>query len=160
MRIKAVGFDPVASHKGWYTTPGVSDEGQDLEDAALKLQVEALAKGFYCVCGSLGGEGYRLYLIPATGIRRVIEGFEVGSHADCDANSVFEEIAFADSTNLLIPYFADPAGLKAKFSKPITQELIAVLEETLMSAEPMIDEDEGSIEPYIRKNEGIYLWWD
>ena len=62
--------------------------------------------------------------------------------------------------NELIPYFADSAGLKAKFAKKITDELIEVLEGSLCSVEPMIDEDEGSITDYIKKNKGIHLWWD
>jgi hypothetical protein len=159
MKLGTETFARIDDGEGWLLskTRGGSEK---IEDKALKLQKLAHDKGYYCICGTVDDEGYGLYLVPEKGVRYVIEKFYVGSHAGVEPESVYDEIAVADGQNPLIPFFADEAGLKARFSKPVTEELIAVLEDTLLSVEPMMDEDEGTIAGYVRQNHGLHLWWD
>jgi len=158
MKIKNTEFESLDKYDGWFVSGGAEDY-ESVEKKALTMQREALAKGFYCVCGAVGGEGHRLYLVPQRGVRYIIETFEVGSKDGIEPESVYSEISEADASNPLIPYFADGAGLKAKFSEPVTDELLTVLDESLSSVEPMMDDD-GEIRPYIKKQNGIHLWWD
>ena len=158
MKIKNTTFESLDDYDGWYVAGGGEDP-EVVEKKALTIQRDALAKGFYCVCGIVGEEGYGLYLVPKRGVRYVIETFEVGSHVGSEPESVYSEIAEADAANPLIPYFADASGLKAKFSMPVTDELLAVLSESLSSGESMMDDD-GEIHPYIKKHNGVHLWWD
>jgi|GEM_PF-4987034 hypothetical protein len=160
MKIKNNSFEPLNDSDGWYVFGDGSDDPESAEQQALALQKESLDKGYYCVCGVVGDEGYGLYLVPQKGIRYVIETFEVGSHGGAEPESVFAEIELADAENPLIPYFADKAGIKAKFTKPVTKELLAILEESMSSIEAMMDPEEGSIDGYIREHNGIHLWWD
>ena len=163
IRLGSTTFEQMPESDGWYVgsvPEAAPPDVSSFEVLALELQAAATAKGFYCICGMTGSDGYHLYLVPAKGVRSVIEAFAVGSHGGDDVDSVFEQLAAANAVNSLVPYFADAAGLKARFSKPVTPELISLLEDSLLSAEPMMDEDEGSIAAYVEENRGIHLWWD
>jgi hypothetical protein len=160
MNIKSTAFSPVEAPKGWYATADSQSDAYPLIERALALQGEALAKGYYCICGLMEDGGYRLYLAPAIGVKSILEPFQIGAHGGDAIESVFAQISDADIMNPLIPYFADPAGLKAKFSKPITNQLIELLEETVLDAEIMMDDEDGTIGEFVRTNKEIQLWWD
>ena len=159
MKLRSETFTRIEDDDGWFLSKTRGDP-ERIERKALDLQKAARAKGYYCICSTVDDEGYGLYLVPEKGVRYVIEKFYVGSHAGAEPESVYEEIAAADGQNPLVPFFADIAGLKARFSKPVTEELISILEETLSSVEPMMDEDEGTVAGYIRQHQGLHLWWD
>jgi hypothetical protein len=160
MKIQSTTFEPLDNPVGWYATPEAKHDCYPLIDLALKLQASALAKGHYCICGMKGHEGYHLYLAPATGVKSVLAPFAIGSHGGDDVESVFAQIGEADAENPLIPYFADGAGLKAKFSKPVTAQLLELLERTIVDGEIMMSDDDGSIREFVKANNEIQLWWD
>ena len=158
MKLKDITFEPLDDWDGWYIAQIPELDSSTAEKKALTLQDEASQKAVYCVAGVVD-EGYGLYLVPQRGIKYVIEAFEVGSHAGAEAESVYDEIREADNKNSLIPYFADEAGIKAKFTSPVTTEILSILNESLYSSDAMADDD-GELDSYIRKHNGVHLWWD
>ncbi len=160
MKIKSTSYDPIDDDDGWWVSQVSDSDCTPIEKKALALQEAALSKGFYCICSNYEDGEYHMFLVPANGVRYVIEKFGVGSHAGSEPASVYEEIAAADAKNPMVPFFADEAGLKARFSKPVTKALLAILEDSLYSVEAMMDDGYKSVDDYIQKNQGVHLWWD
>jgi|SRR5882724_7382404 len=158
MKLRGTNFEKLDDWDDWYVSGDGSLDSEAAEKLALTLQTESLRKGLYCVAGVVE-DGYGVYLVPQKGIKYVIGSFDVGSHGQDSPESAYDEVREADAKNPLIPYFADEAGIKAKFSKPVSEDLIALLLDSMSSVEAMM-EDDDDVEGYIRKNNGIHLWWD
>src|SRR4029453_7146317 len=111
-----------------------------------------------------GETGYRLFLAPSNNVLAVLKAFDVGSHGGfydpAGPARALREIETVHKRYPLIPYFADSAGFKARFTTEVTAELISFLEDALSDVEPMMDSNSGSIGEYVRKHQGIHLWWD
>ncbi len=165
MTIEDISFSSHPCAPGWFAAPELGQDAAAIEAEALRIQSSALQQGYFAVCGLLHGErGYRLFLAPSNDAVAVARVFEIGEHAaDYDPEGqarALREIAAVQEQNPLIPFFADAAGFKARFANPITEELTAFLESTLSDAEPMMDDEDGSITEYVRTQKGIHLWWD
>ena len=165
MNIEDIAFSPHSCAPNWYAAAMGGENAEPVEADALRIQPAAMKKGYFSVCGLLAEEsGYRIFLVPSSDVVAVVRVFEVGKHAadyDPDAHELaLREIAAVQERYPLIPFFADSAGFKARFAGLVSEELIAFLETALSNAEPMMDEDDGSIADYVRTQKGIHVWWD
>ena len=165
MFIEDISFSSHSCAPGWYATAIRGEDAAPIEADALRIQQGALQKGYFAVCGTLNREpGYRLFLAPSNDVVSVARIFGVGRHAadyDPEAHArALREIAAVQKRSFLIPFFADAAGFKARFTEPVTDELITFIERTLSDVEPMMDDDDGSITKYLKSEKGIHLWWD
>jgi hypothetical protein len=165
MTIDNVAFSSHSCAPGWYASAIRGPDGVPVEAEAVRIQQSALAKGYFAVCGLLEREaGYRLFLAPSNDVVAVVRVFGVGKHAaedDPEASArALQQVAAVQKRCALLPFFADAAGFKARLAEPVTDDLISFLEDTLTDAEPMMDDDDGSIATYVRKQKGIHLWWD
>jgi hypothetical protein len=165
MIIEDIAFSPHSCAHGWYAAGIRGVNAEPVETDALRIQRSAMKKGYFSVCGLLDEEsGYRIFLAPSSDVVAVIRVFEVGKHAadfDPDGHDLaVREIEAVQERCPLIPFFADSAGFKARFAGAVSEELITFLETALSNAEPMMDDDDGSIADYVRTQKGIHLWWD
>jgi len=164
MTIENMPFSAHPCASGWYAGAIRGPESESVESDAVRIQQSALERGYFAVCGLLEEEdGYRLFLAPSNDAVAVARVFGVGKHgADYDPEGhsrAMQEIENVHRQSPIIPFFADTAGFKARFSEAVTDELITFLGSNLTDAEPMMD-DEGSIEEYVKRQKGIHLWWD
>jgi len=152
----------VVPHDQIYSDPPVSPEHARIQ--------------FY---GLLGDDtGHRLYSIPNnTPVEDVVWLFEVGSHGamsySFDAKSTVSLVAQkAEKISNIIPcrvIFADAAGLKLRFSRPLTDEEFHQIE-ALFSEEEMMQagldrylsewDGESPILSPIRTEGLFHFWWD
>jgi len=165
MVIDDISFAPHSCAHGWLVASVGGRDARSVETDALRIQKAALEKGYFSVCGLLEGEhGYRLFLAPSNNVLTILKVFHVGSHAgfyDPDGHArALREVEMVHKRYPLIPYFADSAGFKARFTAEITTDLIHFLEDGLSDVEPMMDAKNGSIADYVKKHQGIHLWWD
>jgi len=125
-----------------------------------------------------GDEGHKLYAVPiSTPIGQIVRDFQIGSHgAESYSWDVEETIQMvAEKTEAIaavIPCrvtYADPAGLKLRFLRQITEadmEKIEALfpEDEMMQAglEGYLSEWDGEGSPLSRiaQENLIHLWWD
>ncbi len=125
-----------------------------------------------------GDEGHKLYAVPLdTPIGQIVSDFQVGSHGaesySWDVESTIRLVAEkADAIASVIPCrvtFADPAGLKLRFLRRVTEadlEKIEALfpEDEMMQAglEGYLSEWDGEGSPLSRIAEEnfIHFWWD
>ncbi len=117
------------------------------------------AKGYFALCGWLAGdEEHRIFLVPDDDPIRVARDFEVGAHGGEERETI-QELSLIHRENPIVPFFADPAGFKFKFRKPLTDEFLQFLDATLSAGvdEQMLDENG---EDMVRKTGIVHLWWD
>ncbi|WP_193215208.1 hypothetical protein [Luteolibacter marinus] len=125
-----------------------------------------------------GDPGHRLYSIPAdTPIAEVVKAFEVGSHGSMsygyESGATVNLVADkATKISEIIPCritFADPAGLKLRFSRQVTEDHLKQIEalfpeEEVMQAglERYLSEWDGEssiLAPVLQENL-FHFWWD
>ena len=127
--------------------------------------------GFYTLCGfAEGDEELMYYTVPsATTVREIVRYFEVGAHGGVDGECV------AGKASKLVEMFgghavyADPAGLKIKFDKIVTEsdlDAIGALfdsDEDVMAGGEMYmsmwEEDKHMYAPVLEENV-YHFWWD
>jgi hypothetical protein len=164
-------FSPIADRPGWF----VSDTNGDYDsfmELAKRLN-EARPPHTYFVCGMLPyARSPKLYRITTHDPLDVIREFEVGSHAEMsygeNANpAVLEQMALVHARNPIVPFFADSAGFKCTFEKPLTVEFGEFLDETIEEgAEAYLSGYEGYEEvgwligPLVIRDGFLHLWWD
>lgn len=125
-----------------------------------------------------GDQRHRVYDIPSnTPIADVVREFKVGAHGAAsygfDASCIISLVADkATKIHEIIPchvIFADPAGLKLRFERQITEVDLSQIE-TLFSQEDMLKagmerylsewkEGRPLLSPLLEENL-IHLWWD
>ena len=90
--------------------------------------------------------------------RREAKGYFVGAHG-AEEREAIQELTLIHRENPIVPFFADPAGFKFKFRKPLTEEFLEFLDATLSAGvdEQMLDENG---EDLVRKTGIVHLWWD
>jgi hypothetical protein len=165
MTIEGITFSPHSCAPGWYAAAIRGVNAKPVEADALRIQRSAMKRGYFSVCGFLDEEsGYRVFLVPSNDVLAVLRVFEVGKRAadyDPDGHDrAVREIEAVHERCPLIPFFADSACFKARFAGAVSEEVITFLETALSAAEPMMDDDDGSIAGYVRTQKGIHLWWD
>ena len=89
---------------------------------------------------------------------QVVRDFEVGAHGD-EQQEAIEQLTLVQEQNPIEPFFADDAGFKFKFRKPITEEFASFLDTTLSAGvdEQMLNDD-GELN--VRETGLVHLWWD
>ncbi len=158
MRIDNISFTPHPEREGWFVSQTEGDS-TELEKQALGINDRLQVRGYFTICGWLpGDEQHQLYLVPDHDPVQVARDFEVGVHGD-EQQEAIEQIMLVQNQNPIVPFFADPAGFKFKFRKPITQEFVSFLEATLSAGvdEQMLNED-GEFN--VRETGFVHLWWD
>ena len=105
-----------------------------------------------------------MYRIESDDPLEIIKAFDVGSHAidsyGIDAlPKVLEEMAQAHASNPIVPFFADPAGLKCTFERPLTDEFVDFLESNVTEGCEAYA-DEGYLGPTVLREKCLRLWWD
>jgi hypothetical protein len=157
-------FYPHPINGDWLASSTMGMNYIDAENEARRLQSDALEQGWFAICGfNVQEQCYRVFLAPSDDVMAVARAFGVCSHDSTFDDKVSEEAMEQIGKILMVgtvaPFFADSAGIKLRFLKPISDETIAELQEHLWNIEPMMD-DEGSIADYIRDRQEIHLWWD
>ncbi len=158
MRIDTISFMPHPEREGWLVSQA-EGESIELEQQALDINDQHKAEGYFAICGWFPGDDHhRLYLVPDHDPVQIARDFEVGAQGD-EQEEAIEQIMLVQKQNPIVPFFADPAGLKFKFRKPITEEFVSFLEATLSAGvdEQMLNED-GEFN--VRETEFVHLWWD
>ena len=158
MQINNVSFAPHPQRADWFVARMEGDP-TELESTALAINDDHKAKGYVAVCGCLpDDEQHRLYLVPDHDPVQVARQFEVGSHGDEHQQAV-EQVVLVHEQNPIVPFFADSAGFKFKFTKPITDEFMHFLDATLHAGmdEQMMNDD-GELN--VRETGFVHLWWD
>ena len=158
MQINNVSFTPHPKRATWFVA-GMKAAPAELERAALAINDGHKARGYFALCGCLpGDERHRLYLVPDDDPVQVARDFEVGAHGEEHPEAI-EEIRLVQARNPIVPFFADSAGCKFKFTKPISDEFVHFLEATLDAGmdEQMMNED-GELN--VRETGFVHLWWD
>ena len=157
MKIDNISFTPHLERESWFVS---QTEGgcTELENQALGINDRRKA-GYFAICGCLpGDEQHRLYLVPDHDPVQVARDFEVGAHGD-EQQEAIEQLTLVHEQNPIVPFFADDAGFKFKFRKPITEEFASFLETTLSAGvdEQMLNDD-GELN--VRETGFVHLWWD
>jgi hypothetical protein len=158
MKIDTTTFTPHPEREGWFVCEAEGDL-IELEKQALDINDRRKARGYFAICGCLpGDEQHRLYLVPEHDPVQVARDFEVGAQGD-EQKEAIEQIKLVQKQNPIVPFFADSAGFKFKFRKPITEGFVTFLEATLSVGvdEQMLNED-GELN--VRETEFVHLWWD
>ena len=158
MEIDKTSFTAHPEREDWFVSQ-LEGDSTELEKKALAINDRGGARGYFAIYGCLPGDGrHRLYLAPEQDPVQVVRDFEVGAHGDEHQEAV-EQIAMIQEQNPILPFFADSAGFKFKFRKPITEEFLHFLEATLSVGidEPMMNED-GQLNE--RETGFVHLWWD
>lgn len=142
-----------------------------LED---RSQIESLAfehssSDQFFICGFLPGEaGHLLYSLPKLGLRELFQLFEVGNRlggmepdVEPDVESALEQLEKIDQHSELVPFFADPGGIKIRIRLPLADETKELIDDTIthFAAEPMVDDD-GYVGSTVAKTGIIHFWWD
>ncbi|GAA5495933.1 hypothetical protein Rhal01_02114 [Rubritalea halochordaticola] len=157
---------------GWVAGEGVSHEQSYV---VPPLSGDPAMQQFYA---ARGDEAYRLYHVPTdTSIREIVEFFRVGAHGamsyGLDEEKTIELVAGkAAKVAELIPcrlIFADQAGLKLQFERPVSDEEVAKLEtmfpmdsafETGMARYLTEWSGEGSYLAPVKEENQLHFWWD
>jgi hypothetical protein len=158
--------------EGWFVGAPVADESRYGDPP-----VSTDAKQNHVFAFSEHEDLLRLYTIPAyTPVGDIVRFFKVGSHgaesyrydAEEGLDLVIELLADVESVIPGRVIYADPAGLKMRFVRPVTQDdlrkMDALLPEDVMKAglESYASEwdGEGSILSPLLKDNLLHLWWD
>jgi hypothetical protein len=164
MTIEGITFVPCAYLPGWFVEGALCRDSESAESRALRIYSATLSQGYFAISGWLNEDsGHRVYLAPSDDVIAVANAFDVGGHAEHDKNArerALMQIRETDQKNPLLPYFADTAGFKARFSQQLTEDMITFMLGILTDVEPMIDEEQGTAERYLREQHAIHLWWD
>ncbi len=116
------------------------------------------------VLGFLNGDSsHQLYKFPNNGIANVMQLFDVGNRIggmDPELDSLNEQISKIESGIELLPFFADPAGIKLKIPLPLDRKMRELIDQTIIhpSAEPMLDDD-GFVSGTIATTGCLQFWW-
>lgn len=158
MKIDHYSFVPSPEKAGWFICETEADQAE-LENIAERLNDQQKAKGYLAVCGWLpDGENHKLYLVPDRDPVSVARDFAVGTHGD-EHHEVIDELLLVQKENPIVPFFADPAGIKFKFRKPITDEFVRFLEATLSAGmDDQMFNDDGELN--VQETGFVHLWWD
>lgn len=159
-------FTAINERPGWSRASNVSDDWDVIEEMAKTLNSTRPARTYF-VCGRLQGDSQHfLYRVEIGDPIEIIKAFQVGTHAaesyGEDAHpAVLEQMTQVHARNPIVPFFADPAGLKCTFEKPLSQDFAKFLDSVITEGvEAYADEDEGYIAPVVMREGLLRLWWD
>jgi len=155
-------FEPIKGKPGWHRA-NVGSNVQAVEEMAGRLS-ESRPPHTYFVCGFLPDDTqYALYRIETRDPLVIVQDFEVGSHAPYSKEdvptTVLAQLALVHASNPIVPFFADSAGLKCTFERPLTEEFAELLDSTITEGVE-IYADEGYIGPVVMREKILHLWWD
>ena len=156
-------FIPVEGMPGW-SRAGISGDLPRIEDLARSLNANRPPHTYF-VCGLLPDDAQvLLYRIQGSNPLDIVRVFQVGAHAESsygeDAQSaVLAQLALVHAQNPLVPFFADSAGLKCAFERPIESVFAEFLDSTITEGIE-IYADEGCIGPVVMTEGYLHLWWD
>jgi len=155
-------FVALKDKPGWARSE-LAEDRHAIEDRAKSLNLNR-PPGTYFVCGHLADDNrHHLYRIETGDALEIVRAFRVGTHAASyvpGANSeVIEELALVHSRNPIVPFFADVAGLKCTFERPIEREFADFLDDVIAGGIEAYA-DEGCIAPIVMRDGYLQLWWD
>ena len=160
-------FIALPSPSGW-SRSDIEGDAEMLEEIAREMNEDREA-GMYFVCALLPDEDkeHHLYRVETDNPLEILESCEVGSHgAESYGDSlipskVLDQLIVVHARNPIVPFFADPAGFKCGFEKPLSEEFAAFLDEAIFEGvEAYADEEEGLVSVAVLREGCLRLWWD
>jgi hypothetical protein len=159
-------FIQLNNKPGWSRAPERVDDPCALEEIAKDFNRKR-GPHTYHVCGLLTGDSQHwLYRVETGDPIEIVRTFEVGTHAEISYGEsalpkVLQQMMLVHARNPIVPFFADPAGLKCTFEQPLSAEFADFLESVINEGvEAYADEEEGYVGPAVLREGILRLWWD
>jgi hypothetical protein len=156
-------FTAVPDQPGW-SRADVDGDSYALEEVARKLN-EQRPTDTYFVCGALPCDDFHsLYRVETRDPLDIVRAFQVGTHAELsygeDAHpAVLDQMAAVHARNPIVPFFADAAGFKCTFERPVGKEFAEFLDSAICEGAEAYA-DEGYVGPVVMREGILRLWWD
>jgi hypothetical protein len=155
---------PVPERAGWYRT--AAGRWEALQARVLEVQNRRPLGRWQLVCGLLGDDedGHAIYAIDGISPVDVARGFATGSHNASETDRVCEQLARVFEVAPFRPYFADAAGYKCRFERPISREQGAAVEQILTVGLEGYHSEWSGVGPLVADavvaENGLRLWCD
>ena len=159
----SLNYTSIKEKPGWGRAE-IAGDSCTVEELAIMLNSTRPARTYF-VCGLLPDDSrYYLYRIETLDPLDIVRAFQVGTHAEIsygvDAHpAVLEQMALVHTRNPIVPFFADSAGLRCTFERPVCEDFADFLDATIMEGFEAYEE-EGCIGKVVMREGFLHLWWD